>query len=144
MLRIALLGVIALLFHLVINHVVSLRARYKFVRQNGLQSPPIYEPQSLLGLSLFREAKRAAAEYKSLESNIERFYRHGNTYSANMIGKSLIMTMDPENIKAVLSTRFNDFGLGQRLLAFGPFIGKGIFTSDGAHWEHSRVRMPYA
>lgn len=59
-----------------------------------------------------------------------------------MLGKNLIVTKDPENVKAVLSTKFADFGLGERLTAFGPLTGNGIFTSDGSHWENSRVSAP--
>ena len=129
-----------LLCFFITKFLVSRLVRYRFERQNGFQAPPAY-PQNFLGLSLFREAKNAVAEHRGLENNVERFNKFGITYSGNMLGKSLLMTIDPENVKAVLSTKFEDFGLGQRLLAFGPFIGQGIFTSDGAHWERSRVRI---
>lgn len=61
------------------------------------------------------------------------------TWSSTAMGRVFVNTIDPENIKAVLATNFNDFGLGHRLHTFGPLLGKGIFTTDGAHWEHSRV-----
>lgn len=61
------------------------------------------------------------------------------TWSSTAMGRVFINTIDPENIKTVLATSFNDFGLGHRLHTFGPLLGRGIFTTDGAHWEHSRV-----
>ncbi|KAF2235067.1 cytochrome P450 [Viridothelium virens] len=46
---------------------------------------------------------------------------------------------EPENIKAILSTQFNDFELGpKRYRDFSPFLGNGIFTIDGPAWKHSR------
>ena len=55
------------------------------------------------------------------------------------MGNTVYNTMDPENIKAILATKFEDFGVGPRLDFFGPLLGNGIFTSDGPHWERSRV-----
>ena len=46
---------------------------------------------------------------------------------------------EPENIKALLSTQFDDFELGEkRYRAFSPLLGNGIFTADGEAWRHSR------
>lgn len=63
------------------------------------------------------------------------------TWSSTAMGRVFVNTIDPENIKAILATNFNDFGLGHRLHTFGPLLGSGIFTTDGTHWEHSRVRI---
>lgn len=41
----------------------------------------------------------------------------------------------------MLATQFSDFGLGLRRQAFGPFLGDGIFTLDGAGWSHSRAML---
>lgn len=50
-------------------------------------------------------------------------------------------TRDPENIKAVLGTQFNDFSLGLRHKQFKVVLGDGIFTLDGAGWKHSRAML---
>lgn len=40
----------------------------------------------------------------------------------------------------MLSTSFNDWSLGQRRReVFVPIFGEGIFTRDGAEWQHSRA-----
>ncbi|KAL8947626.1 MAG: hypothetical protein Q9222_006113 [Ikaeria aurantiellina] len=54
-------------------------------------------------------------------------------------------TYDPPNVEAVLSTRFDDFYLGNRREAMFPFMGEGIFTQDGDPWKHSRelLRRPF-
>ncbi|KAL9058684.1 MAG: hypothetical protein Q9206_001819 [Seirophora lacunosa] len=38
----------------------------------------------------------------------------------------------------MLSTRFEDWGLGSRRAGLFPMLGEGIFTQDGRPWKHSR------
>ncbi|KAB8070020.1 cytochrome P450 [Aspergillus leporis] len=57
------------------------------------------------------------------------------------MGSAIYLTIEPENVKAVLSTHFEDYILGTRLKAFGPLLGSGIFTTDGSQWQHSRVMI---
>jgi hypothetical protein len=59
------------------------------------------------------------------------------------MGKTFWVTREPENVKAILATNFKDFGIGQRFRSMGALLGQGIFTSDGALWEHSRVRASF-
>lgn len=93
-----------------------------------------------MGLGYFKEQLRAANGQKLLEAGVRRYEKNGLTWSVTVMGRELINTIDGENIKAVLATNFEDFGLGHRIGIFGPLLGYGIFTTDGAHWEHSRVR----
>ena len=61
-----------------------------------------------------------------------------NTFSVNFLGSTVIYTIEPENVKAIFATNFEDYGIPKtRKIALGIF-GKGIFTSDGHHWEASR------
>lgn len=56
------------------------------------------------------------------------------------------ISSDPENVEAVLSTKFEDFSIGTRRLAFWPLIGEGIFGQDGPVWKQSRelIRRQFA
>ncbi|EHK99088.1 putative Cytochrome 52A13 [Glarea lozoyensis 74030] len=59
-----------------------------------------------------------------------------------MLGRRLIQTIEPENVKAVLATQFKDFGLPEtRIGAFEPIFGHGIFTTNGPEWEASRALL---
>ncbi|KAK6814149.1 hypothetical protein RU639_010061 [Aspergillus parasiticus] len=61
------------------------------------------------------------------------------TWNQNILGTWHHVTVDPKNVQAMLATQFKDFELGSsRLNLFGPVIGKGIFTTDGKEWQHSR------
>lgn len=78
--------------------------------------------------------------YDGLGPNIEQ----------TLLGNTGLVTIDPENIEVMLSTRFEDFGFGPRRDAFYALLGEGIFNQEGASWNHSRellrrqfIRMQY-
>ncbi|THC87040.1 hypothetical protein EYZ11_013514 [Aspergillus tanneri] len=50
-----------------------------------------------------------------------------------------ILTIEPENIKTILSLKFKDYGISHRLKPFKPLLGEGIFDTDGDHWASSRA-----
>ncbi|EUC47939.1 hypothetical protein COCMIDRAFT_34506 [Bipolaris oryzae ATCC 44560] len=51
----------------------------------------------------------------------------------------LILTAEPENIKAILATQFKDYGKGEQFTKdWYDFLGHGIFTTDGELWHNSR------
>jgi cytochrome P450 len=62
------------------------------------------------------------------------------TYEKLFEGQQMYFTLEPANIQALLATQFQDFGTGhERYQQFKPVLGKSIFSSDGAFWEHSRA-----
>ncbi|KAL4781733.1 cytochrome P450 [Aspergillus varians] len=48
------------------------------------------------------------------------------------------MTREPQNLKAILSVKFADYSMGNRIKSFRPLLGHGIFTADGEDWARSR------
>ncbi len=68
------------------------------------------------------------------------YERYGNTFSSALATLSVINTIEPENIKTVLSTAFKDYAVGApRRNAFGPVLKNSILLADGPQWEHSRA-----
>lgn len=63
------------------------------------------------------------------------------TVKLNVFNVSAYVTIDPENMKAILATQFNDFALGSRHVKFSPLLGNGIFTLDGEGWKHTRSML---
>jgi cytochrome P450 len=63
------------------------------------------------------------------------------TFAFPLLGLKVVVTKDPENMKAILATQFNDFALGQRHQQFHPVLGDGIFTLDGEGWKQSRSML---
>ncbi|KAF4122603.1 Cytochrome P450 [Geosmithia morbida] len=61
------------------------------------------------------------------------------TCEARTMGRRLIFTADPDNIKAVLALQFSDFGKGHIFHdSWKDFLGDSIFTTDGTQWYTSR------
>lgn len=109
-------------------------ARRQFARQHGCQ--PVarsLNKDPFLGLDTIPETLRAASQHRILERSVELFRLYGNTFTVKELHKYAILTIEPENIKTILSLNFKDYGLSHRLQPFKPLLGEGIFDTDGAH-----------
>ncbi|EGW33967.1 CYP52A18 [Spathaspora passalidarum NRRL Y-27907] len=98
-----------------------------------------------MGFKAGAQALKAKNEGRAVEFNDARFRNMPHpevfTFTTKLFGTELVVTKDPENIKALLSTQFDDFGLGLRFKFFDPLLGSGIFTLDGEGWKHSRAML---
>jgi cytochrome P450 len=75
-----------------------------------------------------------------LTSGRERFEVHGYTFSSVVGCVSIIATIEPDNIKTMLASKFEDFDVGvRRARAFSPLLGNGIFCADSTRWQYSRA-----
>lgn len=64
--------------------------------------------------------------------------RGGHTVEAGS-GERVILTAEPENIKAILATQFKEYGKGEKFRQdWFTFLGNGIFATDGTLWHNSR------
>lgn len=135
------IGGLVLLVLYVVRYIHSFITVAQFKKKHGCKEPTrMPQQERVLGLELYLSMKKISQSKMSLDNNWRRFQKNNcSTITAYLLGMTITNTMDPENIKAILATNFKDFGLGTRLLAFGPLLGSGIFTTDGAAWEHSRV-----
>ncbi|KAI2895021.1 hypothetical protein CBS76997_258 [Aspergillus niger] len=114
--------------------------RRDFARRHGCQEPPSVNKDPFLALDQVWASVRYFRKHISLEKNTERYHLYGDTYAWKLLlGRYRVFTMEPENVKSVLSTSFKDWGLGHRLPHFEPLLGKGIFDTDGEHWAASRA-----
>lgn len=74
----------------------------------------------------------------------EWLFSHSNSDYSKTVefgigGQRMILTADPENIKAILATQFSDYGKGEPFHRdWKDFLGDGIFTTDGQQWSESR------
>jgi len=97
------------------------------------------QTERIIGYGNFKHQVAMSKAKQLLPDGLRRFETLGDTWSVVAMGRKLWVTREPENVKAVLATNFKDFGIGRRYKALGALLGQGIFTSDGALWEHSRV-----
>lgn len=114
--------------------------RRQFAGAHGCQ-PVVFSlsKDPFFGLDLLPGTLRAIRENRILTRSLENFKLHGNTFRVKELHTSAILTIEPENIKTVLSLNFKDYRLGYRLGAFKPLLGEGIFDTDGDHWAASRA-----
>jgi len=65
--------------------------------------------------------------------------KHSPTVEVSLARQRFIFTAEPENIKAVLATQFQDYGKGEPFHEdWKYFLGDSIFTTDGEKWHNSR------
>ena len=118
--------------------------RRRLIKQNGCKPIRNHEefngfPKNVIGIKIIKENVKALREHRALEVLGSRHTRTANTIHHKTFFEDMIYTLEPENIKAMLATSFKDFGLSRRRQkAFIPLLGQGIFTSNGAAWQHSR------
>lgn len=136
----ALLALGAFVSYFVITRIAAYIEAVRFAKANGCKPVRKFpQKERIVGWEVYQNAKELRAKHEFLETARQRYLDNRHTYQITVLGNTFVTTDEPENIKCILATNFNDFGIGKRLDAFGPLFGSGIFTTDGAHWEHSRV-----
>ena len=102
-----------------------------------------YFPNNVIGYRTLFENVAGIKQHNFLERIQNRYLRFGNnTMMQRIIFTDMIQTIEPDNLKTMLAVNFKDFSLGdRRTTAFIPFLGRGIFTTDGAAWQHSREML---
>lgn len=119
-------------------------SRQAFIKQHGCKKPrcrvPLKDP--FLAIDFVWKTIQNAKQDRYLEGTYERFKQYGATFAAKHMNYPTIHTIEPANIKQVLATGFDDFKLSSfRVDAMVPLFGKGIFTTDGKLWSHSRALL---
>ncbi|KAH3917960.1 hypothetical protein HBH56_047170 [Parastagonospora nodorum] len=115
-------------------------ARRHFIRTHGCK--PVassLNKDPFLGLDALFTGLRYIREHKILELTCELFRDHGNTWTVKEFHHNAIVTIESENIKTILSLKFQDYGIAFRLAPFQPLLGEGIFDTDGERWASSRA-----
>ncbi|KAJ9631052.1 hypothetical protein H2203_001580 [Taxawa tesnikishii (nom. ined.)] len=101
---------------------------------------PFKEP--ILGLDFALQIVRAAKSRRFLDYLVDLHKRYSPTMINHTFSMYLVWTDEPENIKTALSTRFDDWAIGPiRQVLIKDLLGDGIFTTDGAYWQHSRAMV---
>ncbi|KAI0099146.1 cytochrome P450 52E2 [Nemania sp. FL0031] len=100
-------------------------------------------PRDVLGLRYLLETARALKAGTMLRMRRDTLERMGHTFLHGTFPDwtECVTSDEPENVKTVLATNFNDWALPEiRIKSFLPVLGKhSIFTVNGAEWQHSRA-----
>ena len=112
-------------------------------RQHRCQPPPSTPSKDpFLGLDSVYRMLLSVKENRRNLSLKEQLDLYGYTFQSNLFGKIEVFTAEPQNLQSIFATDFENFGVEpMRLFVFEPLIGRGIMTTDGAHWAHSRALL---
>ncbi|KAK9364724.1 cytochrome P450 [Lipomyces kononenkoae] len=127
------------LIYVLVRCISDIVVERQFAKKGAVRLPP--RTEDWLGIRLFWTLFRALQKDKYLDVAQTYHDKYGATFASRVLGEMIINTIDPENIKAVLATEFNDFDLGNRYEAFYPLLGDGIFTLDHQAWSRSRALL---
>lgn len=141
--RLALLSVFSILSYFIIKRVISSLALGMAYKANHCQRPPKYPHKDpIFGLDFIFDSITGLRTGRLLDTQAGHFRRAGaNTFYTWVLGRQAIVTMEPENIKAILATNFKDYMIGGRKDILGSLLGNGIFVLDGEEWAHSRALL---
>ncbi|KAF9924199.1 hypothetical protein FBU30_005794 [Linnemannia zychae] len=71
---------------------------------------------------------------------VQGLSKDGMTQKTEIIGHSLIIAFEPSSVQHMLVKNFENYPKGPAFhKAFSPFMGTGIFNSDGAAWKNQRA-----
>lgn len=110
-------------------------------RSLGCRDPPVYPHKDpILGLDIFLHSVRMLKQGKWLETLRERIAAAGHTHYSLMLGQWILATDEPENIKTIHATRFDDWPIaGPRQTSVLDLLGpRSIFASNGEVWSQAR------
>lgn len=133
-------AVFAFLAYIAVNRFNLYLARRRVIQENGCKPCPyVFNKDPILGLDVLRDNIKNSKNHVVLQENRNRLLKFNtNTFHSRIIHMPLIVTVEPENIKTVLSLKFKDYSFGARHETFEPLLGDGIFNSDGERWANSR------
>ncbi|OTA86769.1 hypothetical protein M434DRAFT_81844 [Hypoxylon sp. CO27-5] len=92
------------------------------------------------GLDIIHKQVKATMNHRNYEMFLQLLGDAPDyTAETRVLGRRMVMTADPENIKAILATQFADFGKGEQFhKEWNEFLGDSIFATDGHLWHASR------
>jgi cytochrome P450 len=115
-------------------------ARRKIIREKGCKPPkrfPVKDP--FFGIDFLYNVAKQLKRHSTLQWQCDMINRLGcSTASLRMLHNRIILTIEPKVVQNVLSLDFDSFGVGSARDGLKPLLGEGIFTTDGAAWQHSR------
>ena len=128
---------------LLYQHITTTLRRRQIKATNNCKPPRSYpHKEPIFGLDAFI-ALVATVKSKTYRKHIQQQYAaNGNTFTTIYLSRTNIHTIEPENIKALLSTKFKDYAISaERKAAFRPLLGHSILLADGNQWEQSRALL---
>jgi len=124
------LAIISAITYYVYSSYRASAAKSAFCQKHGCQEMKrLPQSERVLGLAALLQLRRVEKAHRVLDYFTEQLAKNGSTFSVQILRNTTMLTSDPENIKAVLATQFQDYSVGKRKTFFSPLLGNGIFVS---------------
>jgi Cytochrome P450 len=117
------------------------KRRRQFIKKHGCKPALRFKTKDpIFGLDMFFAFNKWVKNHRSLENIDREYFRSGSvgTIESQFFRYFFILTVEPENIKTVLSTNFKTFGIIQPRADMKLLLGQSIFVTEGAEWHQSR------
>ena len=116
-------------------------SRRRLRAERGCQEILHENPYDVFGLNRFREIRARFKDHTVLEVGPARFAKNGNTFKSRVLGREIIMTIEPENLRTILATDFEHWHVGEhRKPCMQPVVGENsIVFVDGPAWKTVRT-----
>lgn len=124
------LAIISAITYYVYSSYHASAAKSEFCQKHGCQEMRrLPQSERILGLAAMLQLRRVEKAHGLLDYFTGKLAQSGPTFSVQILRNNIMLTSDPENIKAVLATQFQDYSVGRRKVFFSPLLGNGIFVS---------------
>ncbi|KAK0458672.1 cytochrome P450 [Desarmillaria tabescens] len=125
-----------LLFGLSRSWFKNLAIRREAAAQGALIVPSLQESS----ISIMRRIVHSVKDGYPDEAFHEWSEKYGSTFSFTVFSDTRVITIEPEHVKAILSTQFPKFEKGSfSFTATQSLLGEGIFNVDGDMWKFHRT-----
>ena len=127
--------------YLVLRFSIDRARTNRALRNHGCKPAVRIKTQDpILGVDLFVSFAKADGAGRRSEAFRQLHERYGRTFEMKALSGVQIQTSEPENIQAICTSAFDNFGVGPMRGRIGmPFLDRGIFTEDGEYWKHARA-----
>ncbi|KAH9914218.1 cytochrome P450 [Fomitopsis serialis] len=127
-----------------VNFIV-MRAQMQRAAKFGSALPPQWEGKWIGNLDVLIRFLKAWKEGYIGDRHLDGVTKLGSVLGHRFMGDYATFTTEPEHIKIILATDFNNYIKGKRFrVAMESVLGSGVFNSDGDMWKfHRGMTRPF-
>ncbi|EGO30124.1 hypothetical protein SERLADRAFT_431596 [Serpula lacrymans var. lacrymans S7.9] len=110
----------------------------------GAVMPPYVQSDKFAGVDLVAAMVHDFKNNHPVDLMNEWSEKYGHTFTIRTFFENKIFTSEPEHVKAILASQFNDFAKGPMRYQLSSLLGEGVFSSDGDVWKfHRSMTRPF-
>lgn len=133
------LVILTALLAIIVRWVEKFVSRRRLAKKLGCSSP-VKIPSSEALKTIAKANREGKGRWRFITPLFEKY---GDTWMFRPppYTRRVLFTVAPENLRAMMSSQFGDYGTGKRVHQLRPLFGEGIFTASGQVWAHARTEL---